>query len=125
MKRWAICRMGEWVEPNEVIPRVGLYAAGYRCWSRDGMQWGLCHFAVDDLAAINSDAMIKVLPDATLDAAWSTIPNAVRNQVKSAMEAAGCTWAVQNTWPVRQVLNYCVTQIQPGIDVTVGDVRDV
>lgn len=126
MKRWAICRMIENSDGQGSYGPVldGYAGVSYRIWEHPTKQWCLAHLATLDLAPLNADSRIKILPDATLDAAWSTIPTAIRNQVKSAMGAAGFTWSVQNTWPVRQVLNYCVNQIQPGIDCTVGDVRE-
>lgn len=125
MKRWAICRMGEWDEPGEILPRVALYAKKYRALSVDGLAWALAQFSVNDLTAVNADDMIRLIPDVTLDAAWSTIPSNVRTQVRTAMQNAGFVWAPNNSWTVRRVINYCAEQIQSGVDFTQGDVQDI
>jgi hypothetical protein len=117
--------MGDWEGDGASVPRFNLYPCNSRVWTVPGSQWCVGQFAIADLTAISADAMIKILPDASMDSAWSTIPTAVRNRVKTDMEGAGFTWAVQNTWTVREVLNYAAGQIQPGVNVEAGDVRDI
>ena len=126
MKLWCVCKVGEYEEPGVRVPKVALYTETRKTWPHPTKLWALCRFSVAEITpALQADPDIYMLPDATLDAAWSTIPNNVRNAVKNAMERAEFTWAVQNTWTVRQVLNYAVNQLQPGVDCTVFDVRDI
>jgi len=62
-----------------------------------------------------------------MDNAISTFPVAVRNNMKTKLEAAGFLFtAVKTTWTVRQLLVYLMKQLQPGLDsVESGDVRDI
>ena len=128
MKRWFIARMGKYDpdDPNANMPKVAQYTPNWRAWSVGSKPWCFGQLAIADLTAISADAEIKILPDATLDAAWSTIPTSVRNRVKNEMEGAGFVWSVQNTWTVRQILVYILQQIQPALtSVEVGDVTDI
>lgn len=123
MKRWCISRMVE-TEPGNWEPKISQYAKAWRALSVDGAPWALVHFSINDLKPVLSDNQIKLLPDATLDAAWSSLPTSVRNAAKSAMEQAGFAWSVSNNWTVRQIINYAGGQLQPGTDFTAGDVHD-
>jgi hypothetical protein len=128
MKRWALCRMGAYdpTDPNTRGPALDRHAnVSYRIWEHPTKNWCLAHFATNSLTTINADSDIKVLPDATFDASWGSIPSNVRTAVKNAVEALGFTFAVQTTWTVRRVLNYVANQIQPEIDVSAGDVQDM
>lgn len=124
MKRWAVCKLGDYDGDGSITPALAKYPVSYRIWSHPTKAWCLAHFAAADITAISADADIKLLPDATLDASWGSIPSNVRNTVKNAMESLGFTFTVQTTWTVRQVLNYVVNQIQSGIDVSLGDVQE-
>jgi hypothetical protein len=125
MKLWAVARMIE--EPGQegsTIPAVGLYSNNYSSWSADGFAWTLCYFSVANTTAVSADNRIKLLPQATLDSAWSSLPANVRNNVKTEVESIGLVWNVNNNWTVRQVLQYLSNQIQPGADPTAFDIRD-
>jgi hypothetical protein len=125
MKLWAICRMVPEPGQEGIVPKVALYTDSWRAWSKAGMEWALCRFAITDATGVATDAQIKLLPDATLDLLWSSIANNVRNRVKSEVEAAGFVWSVNNNWSVREVLVYLVNQIQPGVDCCKYDVQDL
>jgi len=126
MKRWAICKLGEYEEPGILMPKVGLYTESRKTWSKSGFVWGVCRFSVGDLTAINADPDIYVLPEGALDMTIINIPSNIRTVIRQKCEAAGFVFSdVKTTWTVRQLLNYLAGQLQPGVDCTVFDVRDI
>ena len=125
-KRWAICKMGEYDEPGFIVPKFNVYGANSRIWSKDGLNWCFGQVAHDNIAELQADPDIYVLPDGSLDMSVGSIPSAVRTTMRNRLEAAGFAFSeVKTTWTVRQVLNYLARQLQPGMDVDSGDVQDV
>jgi len=126
MKRWAVCRMGDYDNEGTNVPKFNTHGCNSRVWSKPGFGWCLGQIAAADLTAINADPDIFILPDATLDMPLSTFSTAVRNNVRNKLSAAGFTIAaIQNAWTIRQVLVYILQQLQPGLDtVENGDVVD-
>lgn len=128
MKRWFVCRMGAYSpeEPDVRAPKVAQYTPNWRAWSIGHKGWCLGQCAAADFTAMLADSQIFILPDATLDAAWSSLPNNVRNQVANRLGQAGfATNGIQNNMSVRQVLVYVLQQIQPGLNGVEGDVVDI
>ena len=127
MKRWAICRMVEGA-PDEWEPAIAAYPVSWRlihseAWGR--VKWVIVQFAAQDLTPIQADVNIKILPDATLDSTFGSLPTAVRNRVKTELAEAGFTATVQNAWTIRQVLNYIGRQIDASFSCEAGDVKDL
>lgn len=125
MKRWFIARMVE--VDGEIMPKVATYPnVNHRTWSKDGFAFGLGQLATNNLTQFSGDADIRLIPDAALDNALSTIPTATRQAMSAALTDAGFNVsAVKNTWSVRQLLKHLKAQLQTDDDVETGDVRDI
>lgn len=125
MKRWFIARMVE--VDGEIMPKVATYPnVNHRTWSKDGVAFGLGQLATNNLSQFSGDADIRLIPDAALDNALSTIPTATRQAMSAALTDAGFNVsAVKNTWSVRQLLKHLKAQLQADDDVETGDVRDI
>lgn len=140
MKRWFIARMGEYIEPGDIVPKVAMYlpngqprtspdqaSVSYRQWSVDGFAWCFGQLAASSMTNLQADPDIYILPDGALDMTVASIPSQTRQTMRNRLEAAGFTFAgVTNQWSIRQVLAYLRSQIQPalGDNVEDGDVRD-
>lgn len=127
MKRWAVCRVGDYEGDGAIVPKFNVHNCNSRIWAKQGFGWCLGQIAAADLTAINADPDIFVLPDATLDMPLSTFSTAVRNNVRNKLSAAGFTIsAIQNAWTIRQVFVYILQQLQPALGtVEQGDVADL
>lgn len=125
MKRWFIARMVE--VDGEIMPKVATYPnVNHRTWSKDGVAFGLGQLATNNLTQFSGDADIRLIPDAALDNALSTIPTATRQAMSAALTDAGFNVsAVKNQWSVRQLLKHLKAQLQTDDDVETGDVRDI
>lgn len=125
MKRWFIARMVE--VDGEIMPKVATYPnVNHRTWSKDGFAFGMGQLATNNLSKFSGDTDIRLIPDAALDNALSTIPTATRQAMSAALTAAGFNVsAVKNTWSVRQLLKHLKAQLQTDDDVETGDVRDI
>ena len=125
MKRWFIARMVE--VDGEIMPKVATYPnVNHRTWSKDGFAFGLGQLATNNLTQFSGDADIRLIPDAALDNALSTIPTATRQAMSAALTDAGFNVsAVKNTRSVRQLLKHLKAQLQTDDDVETGDVRDI
>ena len=125
MKRWFIARMVE--VDGEIMPKVATYPnVNHRTWSKDGFSFGLGQLATNNLTQFSGDTDIRLIPDAALDNALSTIPTATRQAMSAALTDAGFNVsAVKNKWSVRQLLKHLKAQLQTDDDVETGDVRDI
>ena len=125
MKRWFIARMVE--VDGEIMPKVATYPnVNHRTWSKDGFAFGLGQLATNNLTQFSGDADIRLIPDAALDNALSTIPTATRQAMSAALTDAGFNVsAVKNTRSVRQLLKHLKLQLQSDDDIESGDVRDI
>lgn len=127
MKRWFIARVGDYEGDGALVPKVNLYECNSRVWSKAGFGWCFGQLAAKDLTPLQADPDIFLIPDGAMDNAISTFPVAVRNNMKTKLEAAGFLFTgVKTTWTVRQLLVYLLKQLQPTLDtVESGDVRDI
>lgn len=127
MKRWAICRMGDYEGDGSNSQKFVVYpGVSFRSWTKPGFGWCFAQIATNNLAPLQADPDIYILPDGTMDMAVGSVPAGVRTTMKNKLEAAGFDYAaVKATWTVRELLLYLARQIQPQINVEVGDVRDV
>ena len=125
MKRWFIARMVE--VDGEIMPKVATYPnVNHRTWSKDGFAFGLGQLATNNVTQFSGDTDIRLIPDAALDNALSTIPTATRRAMSAALTDAGFNVsAVKNQWSVRQLLKHLKAQLQTDDDVETGDVRDI
>ena len=126
MKRWAICKLGEYEgEDGGIVPKFNIYTQNSRIWSKQGFNWCFGQFSAPSLTAMQDDPDVYILPDGVMDMSVGSIPLAIRNNMKTKLESAGFVFsAVKTSWTVRQLLNYLAAQLQPGIDVESGDVKD-
>jgi len=125
MKRWAIAKLVIDPEDGSLSPKVAIYKANFRAWTKANFDCAFCQIASKDLAAMQDDPEIYILPDGTMDLAVGSIPVSVRNTMKTRLEAAGFVFtAVKTSWTVRQLLTYLAQQIQPNTNVESGDVLD-
>lgn len=127
MKRWAVCKFGDYEADGSRVPKLILYTNNLRVWSRPGLGWCLGQFATGDLTAIKDDADIHVLPDISFDLKLSAIPTTTRQNMLAKLQAAGfSTSGIKLTSSFRELLVDLLKQIQPALDsVEQGDVADV
>lgn len=126
MKRWAIARMGDYDGDGSITPAFNKYPCNSRIWTKGGFNWCIGQIAAADLTTINADPDIYVLPDGAMDMALSAIPANIRTTMKNRCEAAGFSFVgVQNSWTVRQLLNFLAQQLQSWANVEAGDVIDI
>lgn len=127
MKRWAICRIGDYENDGTLVPKFNVYSCNSRIWTKAGFGWCIGQIAAPSLTEINADPDIFVLPDGAMDNALSSFPVAVRNTMQNKLTAAGFSFAgVKTTWTLRQLLIFLAQQLQPALDsVEQGDVRDI
>jgi hypothetical protein len=126
MKRWAVCKVGDYEGDGSRSPKITQYTPNWRAWTAPAKAWSFVQFAADDLTAIQADNEIHILPDATLDATWGTIGTAIRNAIVTKLTAAGFdTGSIKTAWTIRQVLVYLAGQIQPLVNLEAGDVVDL
>jgi hypothetical protein len=125
MKRWFVALLVTDADGN-TSPKVEQYVrVNYRIWTKDGFGWCFGQLATDNVSQFDGDNDIFVLPDASLDNAFSTIPTSVRNAMLNTLQAAGFeTSDIKTTWTIRQVLQYLKGQLQTDNDVESGDVRE-
>jgi hypothetical protein len=140
MKRWFIARMGDYENEGTRVPatnkykpdgtlRADLYAdptAPSRIWSKPGFDWCFGQVAASSMTAMQADPDIAILPDATLDAAFSSLPLAVRNAAITRITNAGFdVSAIKSVWTIRQILVHLLKQLQPALNsVEQGDIAD-
>lgn len=127
MKRWAICKVGDYENDGTLVPKFNLYNCNSRIWTKAGFGWCIGQIAAPSLTEIGADPDIFVLPDGAMDNALSSFPVAVRNKMQSKLTAAGFSFTgAKTTWTLRQLLIFLAQQLQPGLDaVEQGDVRDI
>lgn len=126
MKRWAICRLGDYESDGSLVPKLNLYTETSRIWSKEGFGWCFAQLAAADLTAMQADQDIYILPDGAMDMSVGSIPAGIRTTMRTRLEAAGFIFTdVKTSWTVRQLLTYLVRQLQPTINVEAGDVPDV
>ena len=127
MKRWAICRVGDFENEGTLVPKFNLYQCNSRIWTKPGFAWCIGQIAAPSLTEINADPDIYVLPDGAMDMMLSSIPSGTRTTMRNRLEAGGFVFTdVKNTWSVRQLLVYLAKQLQPALTtVEQGDVRDI
>lgn len=124
-KRWVLCKMGDFENTGDTVPKLNLYGANSRVWT-GSREWAFGQVGYDNIAELSLDPDIYVLPDAPMDMSIGSIPVAVRAEMKAAAESAGLEFsAVKTTWTYRSMLNYLAGQIQSGADVELGDVQDM
>ena len=126
MKRWFIARMGDYENDGANVPKVAIYpGVNFRMWSRPGFAFCLGQLAAQDLTALQADPDIKLIPDAALDNALSSIPKTTRDAMVAQLTDAGFdVSAVRTTWSVRQLLKRLKLQLQTDDNIESGDVRD-
>jgi hypothetical protein len=128
MKRWFIARIVE-EEPGSGtwVPKVALYPnVNYRGWSKAGYAFFMGQLATNNIDRFAGDNDIRIIPDAALDNALSTLPTAVRQDLINGLTNAGFNIAeVKNTWSVRQLLKHLKLQLQTDDNIESGDVRDI
>jgi hypothetical protein len=123
MKRWFISRIVTDADGNQGV-KVSQYEVPYSVVIAT-KQWGCGKLAVQDPSLFNGDADVFILPDATLDAAWSSLPSNVRNAVTNRLGQAGfLTSGIQNSMTIRQVLNHIGQQIDANFSANKIDIRD-
>lgn len=141
MKRWCICKMGDYENEGTRVPALNKYrpngqlradllkdpVAPSRIWSKPGFNWAFGQVAAANLSAMQADPDIYILPDGTMDMSVGSIPVNIRTTMKNRLEAAGFVFTnVKTSWTVRQLLQYVLQQVQPALDtVEAGDVADV
>lgn len=127
MKRWAICRLGDYEGDGSISQKFMLYpGVSFRSWTKPGFNWCFAQIATKDLTPLQADPDIYILPDGTMDMSLGSVPAGVRTAMRNKLEGAGFDYAaVKATWTVRQFLHHIARQIQPEINVESGDVRDV
>ena len=126
MKRWFIARMGDYENDGALVPKTNLYpAVNTRIWTRPGFAFCLGQLAAASLTALQADPDIKLIPDAALDNALSSIPKTTRDAMVAQLTGAGFdVSAVRTTWSVRQLLMNLKRQLQTDDNIESGDVRD-
>lgn len=126
MKRWFIARMGDYENDGTNVPKTNLYpAVNTRTWTRPGFGFCLGQLAATSLTALQADPDIKLIPDAALDNALSSIPKTTRDAMVVQLTAGGFdVSAVRTTWSVRQLLKHLKLQLQTDDNIESGDVRD-
>lgn len=128
MKRWFIARMVE-EEPgsDSWAPAVHKYGCNYRVWTKPGFAWSFGQLGAKDLTAMQADPDIYILPDASLDIAWSAVPTGTRTAVRNKLEAAGFSYSgITTGLTIRQILVKLQQQLQPALSsVEKGDVTDI
>jgi hypothetical protein len=119
--------MGDYEGDGSISQKFMLYpGVSFRSWTKPGFGWCFAQIAAADLSALQADPDIYILPDGTMDVSVGSIPAGVRTTMRTRLEAAGFTFGdVKTTWTIRQLLLYVARQLQPDINVEVGDVRDV
>lgn len=139
MKRWFICRRGNYEGDGTVVPKVALYqrngalitdpatqvSLNFRIWTKPAFAWCFGQLAVQNVAELQADPDVYILPDGSMDMSVGAIPANVRTTMRNRLESVGFTFNdVKTTWTVRQLLNYLLQQIQPLPSVEAGDIRD-
>lgn len=123
MKRWFVCAVQTDAEGNRT-PRVSNYEVPYASIV-SVKNWCFGILACQTPTIFDGDNLVYLLPDATLDAAWSSLPNNVRNAVTSRLGQAGfVTTGIQNSMTIRQVFNYIGTQIDSAANADKINIRD-
>lgn len=119
--------MGEFEGAGALVPKFNLYNCNSRTWVKPGFNWCFGQIATSNVAAMDSDPDIYILPDGAMDISVGSIPAGVRNTMRTRLESAGFTFAdVKTSWTIRQVLVYLLRQLQPALDtVEAGDVQDI
>ena len=143
MKRWCICKMGDYENEGTRVPALNKYQqngelitdisdpnqspVNSRVWSKPGFNWAFGQVSAFSMTNMQADPDIYILPDGTMDMSVGSIPSGVRTTMRNRLEAAGFVFtAVKTTWTVRQLLNYLLQQVQPMIEtVESGDIKDV
>jgi len=126
MKRWFIARMVE-IEPGEIAPKVATYnKVNYRIWQKPGFGFCLGQLSTNNLAQFSGDGDIRLIPDASLDNALSSIPAGTRADTLQALQDGGFnTEAVRASWTVGQMLRHPKRQLQADDVIDAGDVVDI
>jgi hypothetical protein len=126
MKRWFVCRLVE-VDPNEWEPKVGSYPnVNYRVWTKTGFNFCLGQLATNNVSQFGDDNDIRIMPDASLDNTWGTVPAGTRSAVQTFLTNAGFTFTgLNNQSTIREILQHLKGQLQTDTDVESGDVVDV
>lgn len=126
MKRWAICRLGDYENDGTLVPKFSVYHCNFRIWSKAGLNWCFGQIGSNQIAAMQADPDIFILPDASLDMAWSAVPAGTRNAVTNKLSSAGLStvdWKAN--WSIRQCLVNLLKQIQPALTtIEDSDVAD-
>lgn len=135
MKRYWLGLMYTDPESGERLPAVEPYRGpptaptlNPRHWSRDidDVVFGQIGFDSAILPQLQAEPNIRVLfDDVPLGVEWASVPLPRRVEIKAAVQALGLTFTVQGQWSFKMVLQHIVDQIQPGIDIEVGDVQDL
>ena len=135
MKRWFLAKLDFYEEPeNEggaLVPKTNLHTTSNggpintRIWSRPGFGWCFGQLATDTLTSMNADPDIYILPDASLDISWSTVPSGKRTEVKNRVADAGFNFTgIKTSNTIREILQHLKKQVQIDDDIESGDVKD-
>jgi hypothetical protein len=126
MKRWFIARMiTDPEEPSNIVPAVARYTGDFRVWSSPaGICVGQCAF--QNLGPLQADPDVHIFPDQMLlDFRWDSIGAGARNAALAKCVQFGfSTSGIGPNASNRDVLHSLIHQLQPGINVEQGDVRD-
>lgn len=125
MKRWFIARMIT-LEDGSRAPAVDRYTQDYRSWSSDTADLCVGQCAFPNIGPLQADPDIHLFPDQMLlDFRWDAVGQGIRTALLNKAAKLGFqTSAPGPNSTNRDVIHSFVHQVQPGINVEHGDVRD-
>lgn len=126
MKRWFVSRMITDTETGERYPAVARHSSDFRVWSNDESDMCIGQVAFRNIGPLQADPDIQLFPDQMLlDFRWDTVGASARNAVLTKAAALGFNTAGIGPSAVnRDVLHALVHQVQAGVNIESGDVRD-
>ena len=126
MKRWFIARM--YVTADcERLPAVARHTNDFRVWSNDTSDLCVGQVAFKSIDPLQADPDVHLFPDQMLmDFRWDSIGAAARDALIAKAQAMGFdTSAIGPNAANRDaIIHSLVHQVQAGINVEQGDVRD-
>lgn len=129
-RRYYICKVLDSVSPDGRYVRlklgdlgvdhsavIGFDAAG------DPRPYGIAIVSAPDHTALLADADMDALPDVSLDVAWTAVPLAVRNTIRTRLQARGFSVAeIVAGRTYRQILRFLMRQLDSTADENAFDV---
>ena len=130
MKRWFFTTLITDPESGERYPRVSPYSHPsspvLKNYSSDDPEDDKCCglVALPNLSTVSQDPAVFILDDVPLGVSWGSIPQARRDVIAAAIRSFGFTFAAHGTWPMKQVIEHVVHQVQPGVNIEFVDIID-